>query len=168
MAEICNEELVIKDIDLALYKYGLINKKLNNDINIEVKTNRLHKYKINLYKIWPFFDLIRYIIYFINCKNEKLPKYYFDCNSYIGGILQFYFAICILYSSLAFSVIIIFNKSNANHYQWLNIVYALKRQQSMASIGMNDINAIKEFIYKIKFIRDISIKSGLSLTQFVI
>ena len=71
----------------------------------------------------------------------------------MGGISQFCYLICLLYSTLALSIIIIFNKSNANHYQWLNIVYALKRQQSMTSIGMNDINVIEEFVNKVNFIR---------------
>ena len=126
MAEIINEELVIKDIDLALYKYGLIDKTIDYNLNIEVKTNRFQKYKKYFFKIWPIFDAIRYIIYLISYKNGKLPKYYFDCVQYMGGISQFYYSCAILYSILAISIIIIFNKSNANHYQWLNIVYAIK------------------------------------------
>ena len=47
-----NPSLVIKDIDLALYKYGLLDNHFNNDINIEVKTNRFQKYKIYFYMYW--------------------------------------------------------------------------------------------------------------------
>ena len=84
MANNNNQDLYIKDIDLALYKYGIIDKTLNNSFNIEVTTNRFQKYKTYLNIIWLFINIIRYIIYLINYKNGKLPKYYFDCTQYFG------------------------------------------------------------------------------------
>ena len=72
MTENIDQQLIIKDIDLALYKYGLIDQNFNNNINtcIEVKTNRFQKYKKYFYKVWPFIDITRYIIY-LDCYRNK-------------------------------------------------------------------------------------------------
>ena len=64
MNEKNNEEWIIKDIDIALHKHGLIEQNLNNEIITEIKTNRFQKYmkyKKYYYKLWPIIDII-YII----------------------------------------------------------------------------------------------------------
>jgi len=93
--ELNNEKSVIKDIDLPLYKYGLlfrydINNYFDSDIN-----RRKQKFKYYAINIWLLINILRACVSLTNVENGTVPKYYFDFLPYFGGIPEFLYSISI-------------------------------------------------------------------------
>jgi len=81
---------VINDIDLPLYKYGLMFRyDINNYFDTDIK-KRKQNFKFYAVIIWILVNFLRISICLINVENGRVAKYYFDIIQYIGGLTEFY------------------------------------------------------------------------------
>jgi len=100
--ELNNEKSVIEDIDLPLYKYGLLFRyDINNYFDSDI--NRLkQKFKCYAINIWLLINILRVCVCLVNLENGSIPKYYYDLVQYIEGIPEFLFEVNFWINSLYF------------------------------------------------------------------
>ncbi len=142
--------MIIKDIDSPLYKYLLFYRF---DIRNRFLTNKQKLYqriKNNILCIYLFLSIVRYGIYLIVCKNGKIPIYYLDIIQYFGGITEYFYLNSFFFSILCLRILYIFNHSNSDEYEWLNIIRALCGLKSIYSFKFHDKNDIQLFVNKMK------------------
>jgi len=150
--EIDDNHFIINDIDVALYKYGLIYKyDVNNYFDTELK-KRKQKFKYQAISVWLIFCACRSLISFRNNKDGKLPIYYFDIIQYFGGIVQFFYLIGIIAVIMGFVILKLLNIDNSIHFGWLDIIQVLKGIQNIDTIRIYDKEEWKKFAIKVKFI----------------
>jgi len=147
--------LVIRNIDLPLYEYGLIHRQYINSSFDSKKQRRIQKIKSYALNIWFLFNIIRWFSYAKAFKKGRFLLLEFDFIRYIGGLLEFHYAITILGSILCLRIVYLFNYSDRNHYKWLDIIDLLKRLESKDTIGLFDQNDMRKFIKKIKFFKNV-------------
>jgi hypothetical protein len=171
MSENLNNSSVIEDIDLPLYKYGLIYKQ---NIDNYLATNKQKKFqKIKSYALTAIFLIVN-ILSFIRLKfykNLKDTIFYYDLLNYFGGLTQYIYAICLLGSLISLRLIYLFNYSDESLYEWLDIIEVLKGLKSVDSIGLEDREEYKLFIKRIKFFKflvEICLKSFVYLSFFAL
>ena len=118
------EDLRINDIDLALFKYEIINEETIDHL-LSIGGNKRNKsYKTYSLIALILLNVIRYITYTFVSINGKVPKSYLDLCQYMGGITQFH-RFGILFSLiLILAIIILFNYSSS--MQWIEIIGILK------------------------------------------
>jgi hypothetical protein len=161
MTENLNNSCVIENIDLPLYKYGLIHKQNINNYLVTDKQKKFQKFKSYALTAIFFFIIIRLLIHFKFYKNPNYPLFYYDLFNYFGGLTQFIYAICILGSVLSLRLIYLFNYSDESLYEWLDIIEVLKGLKSMDTIGLDDKKEYELFVQRLKFFKflvDVSIK----------
>src|SRR5260221_14169201 len=93
-----DSELCISDIDLPLYRYGLIHQiNINNYFN---GYNQIKKQKMKSYLIVLFFVLhiLQYIMCIKYVRNGRVPNILLDVLQFVGGIPVYFYMASILFS----------------------------------------------------------------------
>jgi hypothetical protein len=151
MSENLNNCSVIEDIDLSLYKFGLIHKQNINNYLVTDRQKKFQKFKcyaltaiLFVIIIWMFFHLKFY-------KNPNYPIFYYDLLKYFGGLPQYTYALCIFGLVMALRLVYLFNYSDQRLHKWLDIIKVLKGLESMDAIGLENADEYKLFIRRIKF-----------------
>jgi hypothetical protein len=142
------QNFIINDIDLPLFKYGLIHR---NNFIINCKGKRIQSYKSYLFIVAYIFNIIRYIFYIITSVYGKVPDSYLDIFEYIGGITQFHRLEFICGLILTLVIVIHFNYSN--DLNWIEIIKTLKGSQSMARFGIIETKSVEKFVNKVKLMK---------------
>jgi hypothetical protein len=161
MEENLNNTSVVEDIDLPLYKYGLIHKQNINNYLVMDKHKKFQKFKSYALTAIFFVIIIRILLHFRFYKNPNYPLFYYDPLNYFGGLTQFIYAICLFGSVLSLRLIYLFNYSDESLYKWLDIVEALKGLKSPDSIGLDNNKEYQLFVKRIKLLKfmiEISLK----------
>jgi len=146
-------DFIIEDIDLPLYKYGLIHRE---DINSYLNCNKGLKWPLFVcytYIIWLIFGIFRHTIYLKEFKNEEIQLFSNDFLKYVGGITEFYYIICAIASAMTLRVVLVFKYSDIRLYRWLDIIKVLKGLQTMDTIGIFDENEMRRFVKRVKYLR---------------
>jgi hypothetical protein len=110
----------------------------------------MQKIKSNILSIYLFICVIRYGILTILIKNKKVSNFNNDLIRYFGEFPEFYLLCAIFVSILLFRILHIFNHSNSNEYEWLNIIKVLNGSKSLDSLKINNKNEIQKYTRKIK------------------
>jgi len=148
-----NNELIVRDIDLPLYKYGLIHRI---DINFYLENQNkksIQKIKSNALIILLFFHTIRHIFYWVVSKNGRVPDIYLDITQYIEGFPQFNRAITVISGLFSLSIVFIFNYSR--HMEWVEIIESLKGIRRIDQFISFDNELMNKFVVKIKFMKSL-------------
>src|ERR1700742_476990 len=104
--EIINtNNISIADIDLPLYKYGLIHKYDLNYYSGSEKKRKFQIFKSSALIIYLFINIIRYTINLLIIGDGKLPKYHLEIIQYFGGIVKFNYGIFVISSILSLSIV---------------------------------------------------------------
>jgi hypothetical protein len=93
MTENLNKTSVIEDIDLPLYKFGLIHKQNINNYLVTNKRKKIQKFKPYASTFILFLIIIRLLFSLRIYKNPNYPLFYYDLFYYFGGLPQYLFAI---------------------------------------------------------------------------
>jgi hypothetical protein len=169
MSQNLNNFSVIKDIDLPLYKYGLIHKQ---NINNYLVTNKQKKFlAIKSYASTAIMLLvtIRLLLQLRFYKNQNYPLFYYDVFNYSGGLTQYASAISLLGALMTLRLIYLFNYSDESHYEWLDIIKVLKGLKNMDSIELKNEKEYESFVQRIKlfkFLIEITLNSSAFLFPF--
>jgi hypothetical protein len=164
-----NNSCVIENIDLPLYKYGLIHKQNINNYLVTEKQKKFQKFKSYALTAIFFVIIIRLLLHFKFYKNPNYPLFYFDPLNYFSGLTQFTYAIYLLGSVFGLRLIYLFNYSDESLYKWLDIIEVLKGLKSLDSIGLKKNKEYESFVKRIKFFEfliEISIKIILIVSLF--
>ena len=168
MSQSIDEDLVIKDIDSPLYKYFFFYRIDIKNCFVSDRQKLVQKIKSNILWIHFFVCIIRYGVLSIIFK-KRISVYYLDLFQYFGEFPEFYYIIVIFGSFLCFRILHIFNHSNSNDYEWLNIIKVLNGSQSFDSLKIYNKNEIQKYVQKIKtfkFFLNLCIYSTLTLALF--
>ena len=133
-------DLVIKDIDLPLYKYGLIHRHNINNYLKSKKIIYIQNCKIFILMIWMIISSLRWFIFSMEFSNGNIPLIDNDAIRYFGGITEYFNITAFIAAIMCTRITYLFNYSNASHYKWLDIIKAIKGLQTMESIGFYDKN----------------------------
>jgi hypothetical protein len=161
MSENLNNTSVIEDIDLPLYKYGLIHKQ---NINNYLVTNKQKKFQtIKSYASTAFLLLviIRMLLQLRFYKNSNYPLFSYDVLNYVGGLTQFVIAMGLFGAVMTLRLLHLFNYSDESLYKWLDIIKVLKGLENKDSIGLKNEQIYESFVQRIKFLKfliDITLK----------
>jgi hypothetical protein len=150
MSESIDEDLVIKDIDSPLNKYFYFYRIDIKNCFVSDRQKFVQKIKSNILSIYLFICIIRYGILTILIKNKVVSHYYYDLIQYFGEFPEFYLLCAIFISILSFRILHIFNHSNSNEYEWINIIKVLNGSQPLDSLKINNKNEIQKYAQKIK------------------
>ena len=148
MSESIDEDLVIKDIDSPLYKYLYFYRIDIRNYFVSDRQKLVQKIKSNISSIILIIYIIRYGILLKIFKTKKV--YYFDIIQYFGEFPQFYYLCAIFILIFCFRILHIFNHSNSNEYEWLQIMKVLNGSQSFDSLKIYNKNDIQKYVQKIK------------------
>jgi len=161
MSEYLNNSSVIQDIDLPLYKYGLIHKQnINNYLvtNKQEKFQAFKSYALTAYLILIIIILLLQLIFY---KNPNYPLFSYDLLIYFGGVTQFLYAICLLGVVMSLRLLHLFNYSDERLYKWLDIIKVIKGLENKESIGLKNEQIYESFVKRIKifkFVIEITLK----------
>jgi hypothetical protein len=153
MEENLNNTSVVEDIDLPLYKYGLIHKQNINNYLVMDKHKKFQKFKSYALTAIFFVIIIRILLNFRFYKNPNYPLFYYDPINYFGGLTQFIHAICLFGLVLSLRLIYLFNYSDESLYEWLDIIEVLKGLKNLDSIGLENNKECQLFVKRIKFLK---------------
>jgi hypothetical protein len=142
--------MFIKDIDSPLYKYWLFYRFDIKNRFLTHKQKLNQRIKTNILCIYLFLTIVRYGICLIVCKNGKIPIYYLDIMQYFGGITEYFYLNAFFVSILCLRILYIFNHSNSDEYEWLNIIRVLCGLKSIYFFKFHNKNDIQLFVSKIK------------------
>jgi hypothetical protein len=145
------EDLRVKDIDLHLFKYEILNNETIDDIISSGDNMRNKSYKTYSLIALILFNIIRFIIYIMVSNDGKNPKSYLDFCQYMGGITQFHRLETVLSLILTLAITILFNYSH--NMQWIEIIGILKGLRIMKNMRNSDLEFWQKFINKIKFVQ---------------
>jgi hypothetical protein len=157
------ENLRINDIDLALFKYEIINEETIDDLLRSGSNKRNKSYKTYSLIALILFNIIRYITYTFVSINGKVPKSYLDLSQYFGGITQFHRLEILFCLIITLAITILFNYSPC--MQWIEIIGILEGNRIMERMTNSDFEFWEKFINRIKFMR-IIIKLAVNSTAF--
>lgn len=138
------------DIDLPLYKYGLIYKFDLNNNNLSEKTKRVRKYKSYLICLIFIVHIINLSVGLLSFKFKSLSNYNFNIIQYFGGIPEFIYLLGILGSIHSLYNIFLFNFNQNNYIKWFDIVKDVKQIKTNYSIGINKEILRNQYVYKIR------------------
>ncbi len=99
MSENLNNSSVIKDIDLPLYKYGLIHKQNINNYLVTNKQKKFQTIKSYASTAILLLIIIRILLLLRFYKNPNYRLFSYDFFNYLGGLTQFVYAI-LLFGSI--------------------------------------------------------------------
>jgi hypothetical protein len=86
MEENLNDTSVIEDIDLPLYKFGLIHKQNINNYLVTNKQKKFQKFKPYASTVILFLIIIRLLLNLRLNKNPNYPLFYYDLLNNLGGL----------------------------------------------------------------------------------
>jgi len=161
--KIFNGSLSIEDIDLPLYKYGLIHRQDINNYFINYKYKKKQYFKCNALIVWSLIAAFRWLAYTKLFRDEKYSLIYNDFLKYAGGIPQFNYMMGIIASVTSLRLVYLFNYSQNSLYKWLDIIKVLKGLQTMDTIGIRDQEKFKLFVMitkSMKFLMEIALYSA--------
>ncbi len=150
--QINNFVSTIPDIDLPLYKYGLIHRQNIGDRITTKKKKILQILKFYSLIIWQFFNIFRYSLFTIYYNSEKYPIFYYSLIKFLGGLTEFYYILSALLALMVLRVIWIFNLSEDRLYKWLDIIKVLKGLKPLSKIGIYEKNGFHKIVLKFKFL----------------
>jgi hypothetical protein len=148
MSESIDEDLIIKDIDSPLYKYFYFYRIDIKNCFVSDRQKFVQKIKSNILWIYFFICVIRFAILSIISKNRSV--YYLDIIQYLGEFPEFYYLCVVFASILCIGILHIFNHSNSNDYEWLNIIKVLNGSQSLDLLKIYNKNELQKYIQKIR------------------
>jgi hypothetical protein len=151
MSENLNNSSVIENIDLSLYKFGLIHKQNINNYLVTDKQKKFQKFKSYTLTAILFVNVIWMLFHFKFYKNPNYPLFYYDLFKYLGGLPQYTYASCIFGLVMTLRLVYLFNYSDQRVYKWLDIIKVLKGLESMDAIGLKNADQYKLFVRRIKF-----------------
>jgi hypothetical protein len=170
MTENLNNSSVIEDIDLPLYKYGLIHKQNINNFLVTDKQKKFQKFKsYSLTAIMLAIITLLFLQLRIH-KNPNYPLFHYDLFNYFGGLTQFVYVIPLFGAIMSLRLLHLFNYSDQTLYKWLDIIKVLKGLENMNSIGLENNKDYETFVKRIKFFKhliDITIKLTAFLSYFL-
>jgi hypothetical protein len=152
MSESIDDNSIILDIDLPLYKY-LFFHRFDFRESLSDKQKFVQKLKLNIVSVYLFIFIVRYGIYLKVLKNKRIPIYYLDIVQHLSEIPEFYYLCVILGSILTLAIVLIFNHSIDKEYEWLNIIRILKDLNSTDSLKFYDRNEYENYIKRIKSVK---------------
>jgi hypothetical protein len=161
MSQNLNNSSVKEDIDLPLYKYGLIHKQNINNYLVTNKQKKFQAIKSYASTAIMFLVIIRLLLQLRLYKNPNDPLFYYDLFNNFGGLTQFVSAIGLFGSVMTLRLLYLFNNSDESLYEWLDIIKVLKGLKNMYSIGLKNKKEYESFVQRIKFFKfliEISLK----------
>jgi hypothetical protein len=161
---------VIEDIDLPLYKYGLIHKQNINNYLLTNKQKKFKAFKSYASTAIMFLISIRLLIQLRFYKNPNYPLFYYDVLNHLGGLTQFVYIASFIGAVMTLRLVHLFNYSDQSLYKWLDIIKVIEGLKNKDSIGLNDKEKYESFVQRIKFFKfgiDITLKFAAVLTFFV-
>jgi hypothetical protein len=145
------EDLRVNDIDLALFKYEILNNETIDDLISSGDKKRNKTYKTYSLIALILFNIIRFIIYIMVSNDGKNPKIYLDFCQYMGGMTQFHRLETVLSLILTLAITILFNYSH--NMQWIEIIGILKGVRIMKNMRNSALEFWQKFINRIKFVQ---------------
>jgi hypothetical protein len=143
----------IKDIDLPLFKYGLIRKQNINNYLITNRQKKFEAFKSYASTAILLLIIIRLLLQLRFYKDPNYPLFFYDVLNHFGGLTQFVYVICLFGAALALRLIHLFNHSDENLYKWLDIIKVLNGLENKNSIGLNNKEKYESFVQRIKFFK---------------
>jgi hypothetical protein len=166
MSEDLNNCTVIEDIDLPLYKYGLIHKQNINNYLVMNKQKRFQSFKSYALTAFMFLISIRLLLQLRFYKNPNYPLFYYDVPNYFGGLTQFVYAAGFVGAVMTLRLIHLFNYSDQSLYKWLDIIKVIKGLENKDSIGLKNKEKYESFVQRIKLFKFL-IKISLEFTAIL-
>jgi hypothetical protein len=169
MSQNLNISSVIEDIDLPLYKYGLIHKQNINNYLVTNKQKKFKAFKSYTSTAIMFLISIRLLLQLRFYKNPNYPLFYYDVPNYFGGLTQFAYAIGFVGAVMTLRLIHLFNYSDESLYKWLVIIKVLKGLENKYLIGLKNEENYETFAQRIKlfkFLIEITLKFVALLVFF--
>jgi hypothetical protein len=153
MSQNLNNSSLIEDIDLPLYKYGLIHKQNINNYLVTNKQKKIQAIKSYASTAFMLLVIIRLLLQLRFYKNPNYPLFYYDLLYYLGGLTQFVYAMCLLGSVMTLRLLYLFNYSDESLYKWLDIIKVIKGLEDMNSIGLKNEKEYESLVQRIKFFK---------------
>src|SRR5579871_1908371 len=122
MSEDLNKSSVIEDIDLPLYKYGLIHKQNINNYLITNKQKKIQMIKSYASTTTLLLIIILVLLQLGFYKNPNFPLFSYDLFNNFGGLTQFVYASCLFGAVMSLRLLHLFNYSDESLYKWLDII----------------------------------------------
>jgi hypothetical protein len=138
MSENLNNSSVIEDIDLPLYRYGLIHKQNINNYLVTNKQKKFQAFKSYASIAILLLIIIRILLQLRFYKNPNYPLFSYDLFNYLGGLTQFVYTMDLFGSVMTLRLLHLFNYSDKEFYKWLDIIEVLKGLKDMDSIGLKN------------------------------
>jgi hypothetical protein len=170
MSENSNNSSVIEDIDLPLYKYGLIHKQNINNYLVTNKQKRFQTIKSYASTAILLLVIIRILLQLRFYKNPNYRLFSYDLFNYLGGLTQFVYATCLFGAVMSLRLLHLFNYSDESLYKWFDIIKVLKGLENNDSIGLKNKEIYESFVQRIKFSKfviEITLKFAAFLTFFL-
>jgi hypothetical protein len=170
MSENLNSSSVIEDIDLPLYKYGLIHKQNINNYLVTNKQKKLQAFKSCASTAILLLIIARLLLQLRFYKNPNYHLFFYDIFNYFGGLTQFLYAILLFGAIMSLRLLHLFNYSDESLYKWLDIIKVLKGLKNMDSIELKNEENYESFVQRIKFFKfliDITLKFATFLIFFL-
>jgi hypothetical protein len=170
MSEDLNNSSVIEDIDLPLYKYGLIHKQNINNYLVTNKQKKFQAFKSYALTAFLLLIIILLLLQLRFYKNPNYPLFSYDLFNYLGGLTQFLYATCLFGVVMSLRLLHLFNYSDESIYKWLDIIKVLKGLENKDLIGLKNEEIYESFVQRIKFFKfliEITLKFSAFLTFFL-
>jgi hypothetical protein len=169
MSEDLNNSSVIEDIDLPLYKYGLIYKQNINNYLVTNTQKKFQAFKSYASTGFLLLIIIRLLLQLRFYNNPNYPLFSYDLLNYFGGLTQFVYAILLFGAVMSLRLLYLFNYSDESLYKWLDIIKVLKGLENKDSIGLKNEEKYELFVQRIKvlkFLIDITLKFATFILFF--
>jgi hypothetical protein len=167
MSEDLNNSSIIEDIDLPLYKYGLIHKQNINNYLVTNKQKKFQTIKSYASTAILLLIIIRILLQLRFYKNPNYQLFSYDLFNYFGGLTQFAYAMSLLGAIMTLRLLHLFNYSDESLYKWLDIIKVLKGLENKDSIGSKNEEKYGSFVQRIKFLKFV-IEITLKFSAFLI
>jgi hypothetical protein len=170
MLENFNSFSLIEDIDLPLYKYGLIHKQNIYNYLVTKKQKTFQQFKSYASTAFLLLVIIRLLFQLRFYKNPNYPLFSYDVFNYLGGLTQFVIAMGLFRAIMSLRLLHLFNYSDESLYKWLDIIKVLKSLENKDSIGLKNEQIYESFVQRIKlfkFLIEITLKFAAFLIFFL-
>jgi hypothetical protein len=109
MSENLNNSSVIEDIDLPLYKYGLIHKQNINNYSVMNKQRKFQAIKSYASTAIVLLIIIRIILQLRFYNNPNYPLFSYDLFNFLGRLTQFVYATRLFRAVMTLRLLHLFN-----------------------------------------------------------
>jgi hypothetical protein len=150
-----HQELAIEEIDLQLYRYGIILDVDKNNYFVDVKKRTIQKLKYYGVRLLFLVHIVRHIFFIIKAKKGIVPIDYLDMSQYLGVLPQFARINVLLCLLLVFGIINLFNNNSNIYVQFFDILKVLKGLEPKELIEIYDENEMNNFRRKVKAFKKI-------------